>query len=73
MSDDLYECAKLKPVYNVLDVAATIFSVMIEQEMKDLWHTPPEERRDMIHECFIWADDFCNEYKKWEEDDVKEI
>lgn len=68
MSEE-FEYAKLKPVYNVPDVAATIFSVMIEQNMNSLWYTPPEERKAMIHECFLWAEDFCNEYKKWEEDD----
>lgn len=69
MSDDLYEYAKLKPVYNVPDVAATIFSVMIKQEMKDFWCIRPEERKAMIHECFLWAEDFCNEVKNWEEED----
>ena len=69
MSDDLYEYAKLKPVYNVPDVAMGIFATMIEQEMKSLWYTQPKERKAMIHECFLWAEDFCNEVKNWEEDD----
>lgn len=72
MSDDLYEYAKLKPAYNVPDVAMGIFATMIEQEMKDLWYTPPEERKAMIHECFLWAEDFCNEYKKWEEEEEED-
>ena len=72
MSDDLYEYAKLKPVYNVPDVAATIFSVMIEQEMKSLWYTEPKERRAMVHECFMWAEDFCNECRRYEEEEDDE-
>jgi hypothetical protein len=67
--NDNYEYITAEPAYRVPDVAMGIFSVMIEQEMKDLWYTPPEERKAMIHECFLWAEDFCNEYKKWEEED----
>lgn len=69
MSDDLYEYAKLKPAYNVQDVAATIFSTMIEQEMGNWWFIKPEERRAMIHECFLWAEDFCNECRRYEEEE----
>ena len=68
MSEE-FECAVVKPSYNVPDVAMGIFSVMIEQEMKSLWYTEPKERKAMIHECFLWAEDFCNEVKNWEEDD----
>lgn len=72
MSDDLYEYAKLKPVYNVPDVAMGIFATMIEQEMKSLWYTEPKERRAMIHECFLWAEDFCNECRRYEEEEDDE-
>ena len=68
MSDN-YECITAEPAYRVQDVAATIFSIMIEQGMKDFWCIRPEERKAMVHECFLWAEDFCNEYKKWEEED----
>lgn len=73
MSDDLYEYAKLKPVYNVPDVAATIFSMVIEHEMKDFWFIRPEERKAMIHECFLWAKDFCDEVKNWEDEDEETV
>ena len=69
MSDDLYEYAKLKPVYNVPDVAVTIFSMMLEQEMKHFWFLAANERKAMIHECFLWAEDFCNECRRYEEED----
>ena len=73
MSDDLYEYTKLKPVYNVPDVAMGIFATMIEQEMKSLWYTEPKERKAMVHECFLWAKDFCDEVKNWEKDDEETV
>ena len=66
MSDN-YEYITAEPAYRVQDVAANIFSMMIEQEMKSLWFTEPQERKAMIHECFNWAKDFCEECKKYEE------
>ena len=68
MSEE-FECAVVKPSYNVPDVAMGIFSVMIEQEMKSLWYTEPKERKAMIHECFLWAEDFCNECRRYEEEE----
>ena len=67
--NDNYEYITAEPAYNVPDVAMGIFSVMIEQEMKSLWYTEPKERRAMIHECFLWAEDFCSECKRYEEED----
>lgn len=69
MSDDLYEYAKLKPVYNVPDVAMGIFAVMFEQGMNKLWFINAKERKAMIHECFLWAEDFCNECRRYEEEE----
>lgn len=68
MSEE-FEYAVVKPSYNVPDVAMGIFATMIEQDMKNLWYIDAKERKARIHECFLWAEDFCNECKKWEEDD----
>lgn len=63
------EYVKTKSAYNVPDVAMGIFATMIEQGMNSLWYIDAEEKKDRIHECFLWAEDFCNECKKWEEED----
>lgn len=63
------EHVKTKSAYNVPDVAMGIFATMIEQGMNSLWYIDAEERKARIRECFLWAEDFCNEYKKWEEED----
>ena len=65
MSDN-YEYVTTEPAYRVQDIAFGIFSTMIEQEMKSLWYTEPQERKAMVHECFNWAKDFCDECQKWE-------
>ena len=67
MSDN-YEYMTTEPVYNVPDVAISLFYEIIRQEMKSLWYTTPDDRRAMIHECFNWAKDFCDEVKKWEDE-----
>ena len=68
MSEE-FEYAVVKPSYNVPDVAMGIFATMLKQGMNSLWYIDAEERKARIHECFLWAEDFCNECKKWEEDD----
>ena len=72
MSDN-YEYMTTEPVYNVPDVAIGIFTEMLKQEMKSLWYTEPQERRAMVHECFLWAKDFCDEVEKWEDKDENEV
>lgn len=71
--DDALECLAARPVYNVPDVAIGIFTEMLKQEMKSLWYTEPEERKAMVHECFLWAKDFCDEVEKWEDEDENEV
>lgn len=67
--NDNYEYITAEPAYRVQDVAMGIFSVMIDKEMENWWYTKPKERRAMIHECFLWAEDFCSECRKYEEED----
>ena len=71
--NDNYEYITAEPAYRVQDVAADIFYEMIRQEMKSLWYTTPDERKAMVHECFLWAKDFCDEVKNWEEDDEETV
>ena len=68
MSDD-FEYTMTAPEYNVNGVAISIFYEMIRQEMKSLWYTEPKERKAMVHECFMWAKDFCDECKNYKEKD----
>lgn len=72
MSEE-FEYAVMKPSYNVQDVAMGIFATMIEHEMKDFWYIRPEERKAMIHECFLWAEDFCSECKRYEEKEDEDV
>ena len=73
MMNDNYEYITAEPAYRVQDVAANIFSMMIEHEMKDFWFIRPEERKAMVHECFLWAKEFCDEVKNWEEEDEETV